>query len=115
LQSKMQEMQLKYEKDMSDAQIERGKLQLQLSKQEQEFAAKMADMEAKTNLMQAQTAEILAKIGLDVRKQDLEEYKAANEAQRAEVDTALRVESESRANRSQEFNETQALTQREVE
>jgi len=115
LQGKMQEMQLKYEKDMSDAQIEQGKLQLQLSKQEQEFAAKMADMEAKTNLMQAQTAEILAKIGLDVRKQDLEEYKEARATEQQQVDTALRVESESRANRSQEFNETQALTQREVE
>ena len=65
--------------------------------------------------MQAQTAEILAKIGLDVRKQDLEEYKAANEAEQRTVDTALRVEQENRANRSQEFNENQALTQREVE
>ncbi|AEY69681.1 putative portal protein [Brucella phage V_19] len=115
LQGKMQDLQLKAQKDAAQFEIEQGKLQLQLSKQEQEFAAKMADMEAKTNLMQAQTAEILAKIGLDVRKQDLEEYKAANEAEQRTVDTALRVESENRANRSQEFNETQALTQREVE
>lgn len=115
LQGKMQDLQLKAQKDAAQFEIEQGKLQLQLSKQEQEFAAKMAEMDAKQNLMQAQTAEILAKIGLDVRKQDLEEYRAANEAQRAEVDTALRVESESRANRSQEFNENQALTQREVE
>ena len=115
LQGKMQDLQLKAQKDAAQFEIDQGKLQLQLSKQEQEFAAKMAEMDAKQNLMQAQTAEILAKIGLDVRKQDLEEYRAANEAQRAEVDTALRVESESRANRSQEFNENQALTQREVE
>lgn len=115
LQGKMQDMQIKYEKDAADVQLEQGKLQLQQSKQEQEFTAKMADMDAKQNLMQAQTAKILAEIGLDVRKQDLEEYRAENEAQRAEVDTALRVESESRANRSQEFNETQALTQREAE
>ncbi len=115
LQGKMQDLQLKAQKDAAQFEIDQGKLQLQLSKQEQEFAAKMAEMDAKQNLMQAQTAEILAKIGLDVRKQDLEEYKAANEAQRAEVDTALRVESESRANRSQEFSENQALTQREVE
>lgn len=115
LQGKMQDLQLKAQKDAAQFEIEQGKLQLQLSKQEQEFAAKMAEMDAKQNLMQAQTAEILAKIGLDVRKQDLEEYKAANEAEQRTVDTALRVESESRANRSQEFNETQALTQREVE
>lgn len=111
LQGKMQDLQLKAQKDAAQFEIEQGKLQLQLSKQEQEFAAKMADMEAKTNLMQAQTAEILAKIGLDVRKQDLEEYKAANEAEQRTVDTALRVESESRANRSQEFNEQQAVSQ----
>ena len=115
LQGKMQDLQLKAQKDAAQFEIEQGKLQLQLSKQEQEFAAKMAEMDAKQNLMQAQTAEILAKIGLDVRKQDLEEYKAANEAQRAEVDTALRVESESRANRSQEFNEQQAVSQIERE
>jgi len=115
LQGKMQDLQLKAQKDAAQFEIEQGKLQLQLSKQEQEFAAKMAEMDAKQNLMQAQTAEILAKIGLDVRKQDLEEYKAANEAQRAEVDTALRVESESRANRSQEFNEQQAVRQIERE
>jgi hypothetical protein len=115
LQGKMQDMQIKYEKDAADVQLEQGKLQLQQSKQEQEFTAKMADMDAKQNLMQAQTAKILAEIGLDVRKQDLEEYKAANEAEQRTVDTALRVESENRANRSQEFNENQALTQREVE
>lgn len=115
LQGKMQDLQLKAQKDAAQFEIDQGKLQLQLSKQEQEFAAKMAEMDAKQNLMQAQTAEILAKIGLDVRKQDLEEYKAANEAEQRTVDTALRVESENRANRSQEFNETQALTQREVE
>jgi len=116
LQGKMQDMQLKYEKDAADFQIEQSKLQLQQSKQEQEFAAKMADLDAKQNLMQAQTAEILAKIGLDVRKQDLEEYRTANEVQQREVDTALRVESENRANRGedradrqQQFNEQQAV------
>src|SRR5690606_18355030 len=65
LQGKMQDLQLKAQKDAAQFEIEQGKLQLQLSKQEPEFADKMADMEAKTNLMQAQTAEILAKIGPD--------------------------------------------------
>lgn len=120
LQGKMQDLQLKAQKDAAQFEIDQGKLQLQLSKQEQEFAAKMAEMDAKQNLMQAQTAEILAKIGLDVRKQNLDEYKAANEAQRAEVDTALRVESESRANRGedradrqQDFSEQQAVSERD--
>lgn len=120
LQGKMQDLQLKAQKDAAQFEIDQGKLQLQMSKQEQEFAAKMAEMDAKQNLMQAQTAEILAKIGLDVRKQDLEEYKAANEVQRAEVDTALRVESESRANRGedradrqQDFSEQQAVSERD--
>ena len=106
---KMAEMQIKAQKDMAELQQANEKLQLQASKQEQEFAAKMAEMDAKQNLMQAQTAKILAEIGLDVRKQDLEEYRAANEQQRAEVDTALRVESEGRAARGQEFNEAQTM------
>jgi hypothetical protein len=95
--------------------LDNEKLRLQQSKQEQEFAAKMADMDAKQNLMQAQTAEILARIGLDVRKQDLEEYKAANEVQREEVDTALRVEQENRANRGEDrADRQQALNERQT-
>lgn len=102
LQGKMQELQLKAEKDMADAQLETGKLQLQLSKQEQEFEAKMAELDAKQNLMQAQTAEILARIGLDVRKQNLEEYKVENATQQQQVDTALKISGESRAERGEE-------------
>jgi hypothetical protein len=109
---KMAELQAKAAKEQADLQIENGKLQLQMSKQEQEFAAKMAELDARQNLMQAQTAEILAKIGLDVRKQDLEEYKAANADQQQQVDTALKVSSEGRAergekraDRQQDFNE----------
>jgi len=114
LMGKMQDMQLRAEKDKAQFEIDSGKLQLQLSKQEQEFTAKMADMDAKQNLMQAQTAKILAEIGLDVRKQDLEEYKEARETEQQQVDTAFRAESEVRANRSQEFNESvQAVSQME--
>lgn len=120
LQGKMQEMQIKYERDAADVQIDQAKLQLQQSKQEQEFTAKMADMDAKQNLMQAQTAEILSKIGLDVRKQDLEEYRAVEDSAQREVDTALRVESENRANRGEQradrqqgFNEQQAMMPKE--
>lgn len=135
LQGKMQQMQADFQEKQAKMQLEQGKLQLQASKQEQEFAAKMAEMDAKQNLMQAQTAKILSEIGLDVRKQDLEEYKAAtdtqlrttemqvNEAHRAEdmavaerdkqVDTTLRVRDSERAaqmgDRQQSLAEKQAM------
>lgn len=73
-----------------------------MSKQQQEFAAKMAELDAKQNLMQAQTAKILNEIGLDVRKQDLEEYKVSNAAQQQQVDTALKISGEGRAERGEE-------------
>lgn len=109
LQGKMQDMQMRAAKDNAQFEIDKAKLQLQMSKQEQEFAAKMGELEAKTNLMQAQTAEILASIGLDARKQDLEEYREANAQQQRQVDTALRVKSESRADRQQAFGEAWAM------
>lgn len=102
LQGKMQEMQLQSEKDAIGAQLEAGKLELQMSKQQQEFAAKMAELDAKQNLMQAQTAKILNEIGMDVRKQDLEEYKVSNAAQQQQVDTALKISGEGRAERGEE-------------
>lgn len=102
LQQRMAQMQIDMQEKQAKLQLDNGKLQLQASKQEQEFAAKMADMDAKQNLMQAQTAEILAKIGLDVRKQDLEEYRAATE-------TAFRAEDEARAAEGQAFDQAQAV------
>lgn len=135
LQGKMQQMQAEFQEKQGKMALEQGKLQLQASKQEQEFAAKMAEMDAKQNLMQAQTAKILAEIGLDVRKQDLAEYQAAtdtqlrttemqvNEAHRAEdmavaerdkqIDTTLRVRDSERAaqmgDRQQSLAEKRAM------
>lgn len=125
LQGKMQELQLKAGKDQADAELKVGQLQLQMSKQEQEFSARMAETEAKINKMQAETAKILSEIGLDVRKQNLEEYKTqADTAFRAE-DQVMRVEEkeqqvyeserdaqfrergEERADRDQQFNQSQ--------
>lgn len=108
LQQQQMKMQADFQEKAEKLRLEQEKLGLQAAKQEQEFAAKMADLDAKQNLMQAQTAEILARIGLDVRKQDVEEYKVAadvemraNEqaisAQQREVDTALRVQDGERA------------------
>lgn len=89
LQQRMTQMQIDTQEKQAKMQMENQKLQLQASKQEQEFAAKMADLDAKQNLMQAQTAKILAEIGLDVRKQDLEEYKAATDAQLRTIEVQL--------------------------
>lgn len=99
---KMAELQAKAAKEQADLQLENGKLQLQMSKQEQEFAAKMALTEAQINKLQADTAKILASIGLDVRKQDLEEYRESRATEQQQVDTALKVSSESRAERGEE-------------
>jgi hypothetical protein len=71
----------------------------------------MADMDAKQNLMQAQTAEILNKIGLDVRKQDLAEYQEARAVEQTQVDTSLKIASEERANRQQTVSEVQGERQ----
>lgn len=108
LQRKMAELQTKAQKEQFESQVEAAKLRGQL-----------AEQEAKINLIQAQTAEILSKIGLDVRRQSLEEYRAANEVQQREVDTALRVGSEmraergeARADRQQQF--TEASTERQM-
>lgn len=108
LQRKMQEMQFKAQQQQIKDQLEAEKLRGQL-----------AEQEAKINKLQAETAEILSKIGLDVRKQDLEEYKTADEIQQREVDTALRVGSEmraergeARADRQQQFSE--ASTERQM-
>lgn len=99
---KMAELQMKAQEAEMKLSQENDKLRLQMSKQEQEFAAKMAELDAKQNLMQAQTAEILNKIGLDVRKQDLEEYREARATEQQQVDTALKVSSEGRADRGEE-------------
>lgn len=114
LQAKMFEMQQKAANDEQKAQLEVATLQ-----------GKLAEQEAKVNLLQAQTAEILSKIGLDVRKQDLEEYKTTNDvqvkanqearsdlqlqnqAQESEFDREQRLRGEDRQDRSQSLTEQQ--------
>lgn len=96
LQRKMQEMQAKAQADAQKASLETAKLQ-----------GMLAEQDAKINKMQAETAAILASIGLDVRKQDLEEYKTANAAEQAQVDTALKISSDRRADRGEERSDRQ--------
>lgn len=106
-QGKMQELQLKLAEAQEKARAEQQKAGVEI----QTLQGKLAEQDAKINLMQAQTAEILNKIGLDVRKQNLEEYRAANEAQARQVDQALAVRGEGRAEaeseRSAEMSERQ--------
>lgn len=116
-------------KVQTDAAGKQQELQAQIAKlqqegREKEFKAsvevetlrgKLAEQDAKINLMQAQTAEILSKIGLDVRKQDLEEYKAAADTQlRAQDQAQSAVDSERQAvmsERQQSHNEMQGERQ----
>lgn len=96
LQAKMMEMQQKAAESQQKMQLEVAKAQEQARATQEKAAGDLAAMDAKINLMQAQTAEILNKIGLDVRKQDLEEYRAAEESQARAVDQSLAVEGAAR-------------------
>lgn len=92
LQGKMQEFQLKMAAEQAKAQDAQNKLQLE----GETLRGKLAEQDAKINLMQAQTAEILTGIGLDARKQDLEEYRAAADIEARAVDQTLDAEREQR-------------------
>ena len=100
LQAKIFEIQQKAANDQQKAQLEVGTLQ-----------GKLAEQEAKINLMQAQTAEILNSIGLDVRKQDLEEYRAVKETELRQTDQQLNAVDQERnaqmGERQQQFSERQ--------
>lgn len=82
---KIAEVQAKAINDKAKADQENAKLQLQVSQMQQD--AQMA--QAQIDNLTAQTAKILASIGLDERKQQLSEYTAANAAQTKEVDQAM--------------------------
>jgi len=110
MQGKMQDLQLKASKDQQEGQLKVGQLKLTMSKQEQDFSVRMAEAEAKINKTQAETAAILQSIGLDVRKQDLEEYKAAENTQAKQVEQAMSAEDRQRQavdgpDRQQQFAE----------
>lgn len=91
LMGKMQELQQKAERDRQEAELRIAQMRMDAQERERQFAAQIEKLSAETDLMRAQTAEILNKIGLDVRKQEVEEYKVAAGEQRAAVDTAVKV------------------------
>lgn len=121
MQRKMGEMQQKAMVDQQKAQEMVSKLTLEAEK----LQGALAEQDARINKMQAETAKILNEIGLDVRKQDLEEYKAAEQteqntienvqqAERQAFDQAQRMQEGNRADRSQNFSEQQGTRQQDL-
>lgn len=109
---KMAELQVKAQESAAKLQAENDKLQLQLA----DLQSKDSKTQAEIDKLRADTAKILASIGLDVRKQELAEYTAANAQQQAQVDTALKVSGEGRAERGEErADRDQQFNQRQGE
>ena len=108
LQGKLQEMQLKAAKDQQDGQLKIGKLQSDAQKQQQDFAAKMAKTDAEVDKIRAETAAILQSIGLDARKQDLEEYRAQDASQARQVDQTMSAQVQQRAAQDSDRNHERA-------
>lgn len=118
MQAKMADMQTKAQQAQAKSEQDMGALQIKAS-EAQSRADKMA---ADIDLVRAQTAKLLASIGLDARKQDLDEYQVASGEQERAVDRAMSTQSqqqdaqfrergEQRADRQQDFSETQAEQQ----
>lgn len=136
MQRKVAQMQIDAQGQQQKADEAVAKLQLQLQKQNEDAEAQRAKIDNLT----AQTAKILASIGLDERKQRLSEYQAAEQAQNARVDQAMAAQgqqqdaqfrandaeradrgedradrqqdySERSGDRAQDFTERQALTE----
>lgn len=106
-QRKIMELQQRAQNDAQKAQQESDKLRLQLA----DMAQSSEKQQAEINKLTAETAKILASIGLDERKQELSEYQAAEQSAQREVDNAQRaVDSERQAamgDRQQGFTEEQ--------
>lgn len=114
MQRKMFEMQQKAQADQQKS----AEAMEKLRQSAEQGDIKLAEAEAKINHLTAQTAEILNRIGLDNRKQELSEYQAAEQSQMQQVDQSLKVEGqqadqqfrergEERADRQQQFAEQQ--------
>lgn len=92
MQRKMVELQQKAAADQTKAQNETDKLRLQLADMQEKAANTAKLTEAQINKLTADTAKILASIGLDQRKQELSEYSAANAVQSKQVDQAMNAQ-----------------------
>lgn len=111
LQGRMQQMQMDAAEKEGKFMLENGKLELAMRKQQQDFALQMEKMRAEIDKTRAQTAEILSKIGLDVRKQELSEYQAAEASQARAIDQERAIVNDERnaamGERQQSFTEEQ--------
>lgn len=118
-QAKMAELQQKAASDQQKAAESAQKLQLQLAEATTKAQQSERKLQAEIDNLTAQTAKILASIGLDERKQELSEYTAASQEQARVVDqqtqavAAERADAradrgEDRADRSQDFAERTA-------
>jgi len=117
------ENQRKFLEMQQKAMAEAAKFEQENEKLRQSLAAeqtKTALIEAQVNKLTAETAKILASIGLDERKQQLSEYTAENNEQQRQVDTAMALKSEDRAqrgedraDRQQDFSEQQGTRQQD--
>jgi len=101
-QIKMAELQQKQQESQAKYQHENEKLKLQLADAATKAQQSQEKLQAEIDNLTAQTAKILASIGLDERKQQLSEYTAANNAQQAQVDAALKIGAEGRAERGED-------------
>lgn len=88
-QRKMAEMQMKAQADKAKYDQETAKLQVQIADMQEKAANTAKLTEAQINKLTADTAKILASIGLDERKQKLSEYSAQEQAQSKQVDQAM--------------------------
>lgn len=115
-QLKFAQLQQQAQDNERRAEQENQKLRLQIAQAETNAQQAQEKLEADIDKIRAQTAEILASIGFDARKQDLDEYRAANEQQARQVDQAMaaqgqqqdaqfRAAEHERADRQQDFTE----------
>lgn len=102
-QGKMQDLQLKMAEAQAKGQADQQKMQLQLAEatEKARVAQQKAEddrqmMQAQINKLTADTAKVLASIGLDTRKQELAEYSAASQAQAQQTQLALSAEDQAR-------------------
>ena len=111
MQRKVAEMQQKATNDQAKAQSDQDKLRIQIADMQEKAANTAKLTEAQINKLTADTAKILASIGLDERKQQLSEYSAQEQSQARQVEQAMGMQDRQRqaveGDRSHELNERQ--------
>lgn len=89
---KIAELQRNSQVDAMKYELEMGKLRIAMQKQSEDARQKQELLQSQINLNDANIAKILSSIGLDVRKQELSEYTAADDAQTKRTDQMLEAE-----------------------